>query len=94
MIIILTKKELKIKDGLIINSLVTMIDDYHLILNVKFIEFDYLIIEDLTLVTDLAKTKILIDDDTVVTNFFGQTSIEHIYVGDIDNALDHLYNGE
>ncbi|MBR2891357.1 MAG: hypothetical protein IKC22_03125 [Bacilli bacterium] len=94
MIIIVTHKNINVDDALIINDKVQIIDDYHLSYQNQIIEFDYLITDDMNLLTDLEKTNILIDIDVPVTNFFGQTSIEHIYIGDIFNALDHLYNGE
>lgn len=94
MIIIITKKTIKFNDTYVINEPITLLDDYHLTYKDRIIDFDYLIIEDLTLVNDIEKTKVLMDEQIPVTNFFGQTSIEHIYVGDIDNALDHLYNGD
>lgn len=94
MILIISKKEIKKDEVVVINNKITMIDDYHLKLNDEIIQFDYLIIEDLELVLEIEKANFLIDDKVPVTNFFGQTSKEHIYVGDIENALDHLYNGD
>ena len=42
---------------------------------------------------NIEKTKMIIDEEPV-TNFFQQTSLEHIYIGNIEIALDHLYNGD
>ena len=78
---------------LIINKTVSFIDDFHIKYNNQTIEFDYLICDDINLLKDFEKTNILIDDEPVC-NFFGQTSLEHIYIGDLDTAIDHLINGE
>ena len=92
MIIIITKKEINIKDTIHINDCVEMIDEYTLLYNNETILFDYLICDDFTLLKNLHKTNILMDDEPV-TNFYQQTSLEHIYIGHIDIALDHLSNG-
>ncbi len=94
MIIIVSQNKIKIENTFLVNSLVTIIDDYHLLYNNEIIEFDYLITDDYHLLKDLQKANILLDEDLPVTNFFGQTSVEHIYVGDILTAIDHIYNGE
>lgn len=78
---------------LIINKTVSFIDDFHIKYDNQTIEFDYLICDDINLLKDFEKTNILIDDEPVC-NFFGQTSLEHIYIGDLDTAIDHLINGE
>ena len=59
----------------------------------KIIEFDYLLCDDLKLLSGFENTHVLMDDEPVL-NFFGQTSLEHIYIGNLDVSIDHLLNGE
>lgn len=80
-------------DMIIIDSNVSLVDDFHIEYNNQIIEFDYLLCDDLNLLTGFEKTHILMDD-VPVCNFFGQTSLEHIYVGDLETSIDHLINGE
>lgn len=76
-----------------INEKVNIINEYQLEYKTQKIDFDYLLIDSIDLVDNINNLKILIDEEPVV-NFFQQTSQEHIYVGDIETALDHLINGE
>lgn len=76
-----------------INEKVNIINEYQLEYKTQKIDFEYLLIDSIDLVDNINNLKILIDDEPVV-NFFQQTSQEHIYVGDIETALDHLINGE
>lgn len=76
-----------------INEKVDIINEYQLEYKTQKIDFEYLLIDSIDLVDNINNLKILIDDEPVV-NFFQQTSQEHIYVGDIETALDHLINGE
>jgi hypothetical protein len=78
---------------LIINTKVELIDDYHIKYNNQKIEFDYLLCDCLELLTGFENTHVLMDDEPV-RNCFGQTSIEHIYIGVLDISIDHLINGE
>lgn len=76
-----------------LNDKVKIINEYQLESLGKIIDFDYLLCDSIDLIEDIQNLKILIDDEPVV-NFFQQTSQEHIYVGNIETALDHLINGE
>lgn len=76
-----------------INEKVNIINEYQLEYKTQKIDFEYLLIDSIDLVDNINNLKILIDDEPVV-NFFQQTSQEHIYVGNIETALDHLINGE
>lgn len=76
-----------------INNEVRIINEYQLEFEDQLIVFDYLLTDSLDLIKDINNLKILIDEQPVV-NFFQQTSQEHIYVGDLEIALDHLINGE
>ncbi len=80
-------------EQLIISDKVVLIDDFHIEYENKLIEFDYLLSDDLNLITGFENTHILMDDEPVL-NFFGQTSLEHIYIGDLETSIDHLINGE
>lgn len=96
MILIITKQTKDfsmLPDALQIQDVVHFIDDFHIEYQEKTIEFDYLICDNIDLLKSLQKTNILLDPDPVC-NFFGQTSLEHIYVGDLDVAVDHLINGD
>jgi len=85
-----------------INVPITFIDDHTLQLDSQFIQFDYLIILSKELVIDLNPLKLLIDRDVVVTNYFHQTILEHIYYLNsefsqqkiLDNILRHIHCGE
>ena len=96
MILIITNQKLNIQndDIKIINTKVEMLSDYELKIESETISFDYLIIEDLSLVTNLNKTGILIDEDIPVVNWVGQTSLDNIYYGDYQTALEDLYENE
>ena len=76
-----------------IQEKVKILNEYQLSYNNKIIDFDYLLIQSLDLIVDIQNLKILMDDGPV-TNFFQQTSQEHIYFGNLELALDHLINGE
>ena len=78
---------------IIINASVQLVDDFHIIFENKIIEFDYLLCDDLKLLSGFENTHVLMDDEPVL-NFFGQTSLEHIYIGNLDVSIDHLLNGE
>ena len=96
MIIIITKKNISLnkKDCLIINHDVEMIDDYHLLNNNQVIEFDYLICDDYTLLHNLNQLDILLDEGMPVVNFYGETTLDNIFIGDVLSCLDYLENGD
>ena len=96
MVLIISKKFNKLNifdEMLIINTQIELLDDYHILYNNQIIEFDYLLCDNLELITGFEKTSVLMDD-IPVPNCFGQTSTEHIYIGDLEISLDHLINGE
>lgn len=96
MIIIITKNQYQtdLKDILIIHNEVTLLSDYQLLYNNQTLDFDYLIIEDLSLCHDLEATGMLLDEGLPVTNYVCATSLDNIYYGDIDIALSDLMNTE
>lgn len=93
MIILLTEKTNISLDTeyLVLNNKVKLIDDYHLECNNQIYEFDYLIMENQSFIMeeDLSFIK---DGNIIITNWVGQTSIEHIYIGNFDKAIDDLLN--
>lgn len=78
-------------DVIIINSPVELIDDYHLKWNNKLIEFDYLIAYDQSYILE-NNLPFVKDGKQIITNWVGQTSIEHIYIGNFELAIDDLFN--
>ena len=92
MIIIVTKKNYQPekKDITVISDIVELVSDYQLLYNNKKMSFDYLIIEDLSLCSGLDKTGMLLDEGIPVTNYVFATSLDNIYYGDIDIALEDL----
>ncbi len=94
MIIFLTNNTLQLTeefDYLLINEPVKLLDDYHLEYNNQVIEFDYLIIEDQSFIIS-ENLPFIKDGSLIITNWVGQTSIEHIYIGNFDKAIDDLLN--
>lgn len=93
MIILVTNKtnvELD-TEHLVINSPIKLIDDCHLEYDNTKIEFDYLIVEDSTFILE-ENLDFVKDGNLIITNWVGQTSIEHIYIGNFDKAIDDLLN--
>lgn len=95
MIAILTNKLTDLipnrEDIIIINSSVELVDDYHLKWNDNIIEFDYLIAFDQTFVQE-SNLPFVKDGQQIITNWVGQTSIENIYIGNFELAIDDLFN--
>lgn len=75
-----------------IDDEVTVIDPNHLKHKCKVITFDYLIISNPSKLKDIDKLDLLIDEDQViVTNFFLQSSQEHIFaINEKQNATEQL----
>lgn len=96
MIIIISNKTIDFnkEDILVINSNVQLISDYELKYNDNLIQFDYLIIDDLSKISNIENGKMLLDDGIPVTNWYGETSVESIFYGDINKALNFLFEGE
>ncbi len=82
------------EEYLIIDQLVTLIDEFSLSTNDERYDFNYLIIEDIDLVTNIQVLNLLTDDGTIVTNMFGGTTLDHVFIGSVNNALDLIINGE
>ena len=95
-IIILTNKTINnlpdYEDLIIINKPIKLLDEFHLEYDNKIIEFDYLLAEDQSYLTNYQDLPFIIDNGVILTNWVGQTTIENIYVGNLDKALDELFN--
>ena len=72
-----------------VNEKVKLIDDYHLECNNQVYEFDYLLIENQSFIIE-ENLPFVKDGKVIITNWVGQTSIEHIYIGNFDKAIDDL----
>ena len=96
-IIILSKNELVINNNayLLVNNAVELLDNTQIKLNNLVISFDYLIFDDITLISNFTETNILHEGKTPITNFFNTTSIENIfYTKDIINTINDIENEE
>lgn len=93
MIILLTEKTDILLDTeyLVLNEKVKLLDDYHLECNNQVYEFDYLIMENDSYILE-ENLPFVKDGKVIITNWVGQTSIEHIYIGNFNKALDDLLN--
>ena len=96
MIIIISNKDYKLnnEDIKIINTNVELVSDYELKLNSELIQFDYLIIDDLSLIKNIENGRMLIDDVIPVTNWYGETSVDSIFYGNVNKALEFLLEGD
>lgn len=62
--------------------------------NIEY-SFDYLIFDDVNLITNFYSTNILHDNRIPITNFYKATSIENIfYSNDIINTINDIENDE
>lgn len=78
---------------LIIKDFVSLENDCTIIYNKERITFDYLIITDISLVSNLKQIGVLTENKIPVTNYEKQTSIENIYYGsnlDIEEIINNL----
>lgn len=78
---------------LIIKDFVSLENDCTLIYNKERITFDYLIITDINLISNLKQIGVLTENKIPVTNYEKQTSIENIYYGsnlDIEEIINNL----
>ena len=96
MIVIISTKNMNLNqdDILLINSKVEIIDDTKLKYQDQLINYDYLLIEDMSLVSGLTSINILLDEGIPVTNWYGETTIDNIYYGPLPQTLDALMNKE
>ncbi len=84
-------------DTFTINEPIELIDDNHLKTKKMIYIFDYLIITDITLVSNFKQTNILHEHGVPVTNCFYQTTYENIYYtsySKIKEVLQNIYENE
>ena len=64
-------------------------------INEKIISFDYLIFDNIKLISNYLNSNILHDHTIPITNYFNATSIENIfYTNDIFHTLELIENEE
>ena len=96
-IIILSKNDLKINNKfyLLINDTIELLDSTQIKYNNNLISFDYLIFDNIDLISNFKETNILHENKIPITNFFNATSIENIfYSKEISNTILDIENGE
>ena len=96
-IIILTKNEININNDnyLVITNYVELLDNMQISYNDITISFDYLIFDNVDLITNFKETNILHENKIPITNFYNATSIENIfYSNNILNTIFDIENEE
>lgn len=96
-IILTTKLSTTFEGTFMINEPIVLIDDTHLKTNNINYIFDYLIITDISLVSNFKQTNILHEHGLPVTNCFYQTTYENVYYTSddkIEEVLQNLYENE
>lgn len=81
-LLIFTKNKLQLSsnyDHLILSDDFTFIDESHILVNDKTLEFTYLIYSNEFSVNYPTNSFILMEDNIPVTNFLHQTTLENIY---------------
>lgn len=96
-IIILTKNEININNDnyLVITNYVELLDNMQIRYNDITISFDYLIFDNVDLISNFKETNILHENKIPITNFYNATSIENIfYSNNILNTIFDIENEE
>ncbi len=96
-IIILTKNEIDINNEnyLVIANYVELLDNMQIRYNHITISFDYLIFDNVDLISNFKETNILHENKIPITNFYKATSIENIfYSNNILNTIFDIENEE
>ena len=96
-IIILTKKEIDINNDnyLVISNSVELVDNLEIKNNNDSLSFDYLIFDDVNLISNFKETNILHENKIPITNFYNATSIENIfYSNEILSTILDIENEE
>ena len=96
-VIILTLKRFAIFNSnyLIIHTPVFLLNSNEIKINEKIISFDYLIFDNIKLISNYLNSIILHDHTIPITNYFNATSIENIfYTNDIFHTLELIENEE
>lgn len=96
-IIILTKNEININNDnyLVITNYVELLDNMQIRYNDITISFDYLIFDNVDLISNFKETNILHENKIPIINFYNATSIENIfYSNNILNTIFDIENEE
>lgn len=93
-IIILTKKEIDINNDnyLVISNSVELVDNLEIKNNNESLSFDYLIFDDINLISNFKETNISHENKIPITNFYNATSIENIFF--TENIINTIYDIE
>ena len=96
-IIILTKNEININNDnyLVITNYIELLDNMQIRYNDITISFDYLIFDNVDLISNFKETNILHENKIPITNFYNATSIENIfYSKNVLNTILDIENEE
>ena len=69
---------------LLVQEPTTFINDHVILCNNEEVSFDYLLVTNLDLITNSKLVPFIIDHDRLLTNYYYQTNIEHIYFFEYD----------
>lgn len=72
---------------LLIQDPITFINDHVMLYNNEEVSFEYLLINNKDLVTNFKTIPFIIDHDRLLTNYYHQTNIEHIYFFEYDYSF-------
>jgi hypothetical protein len=96
-LIIITKGKVNLDenlDVLLINESCELVDDKHIKYNNDIYEFEYLIYSNLV---DIKNTFVVCENEIPITNYYHQTSLDHIYYINEDNlqeTINDIINNE
>ena len=96
-IIIITKNEININNDnyLLISNNIDLLDNIQIKYNDIVVSFNYLIFDDVNLISNFKETNILHENKIPITNFYNATSIENIfYSNNILNTILDIENEE
>lgn len=92
-LIIITNESIKLDkniDVLYLNDECTLIDDHHINYQDKVYEFEYLIYSNKANLNFINNHLLLKENNIPITNFYHQTSLEHIYYITEDNLKQKI----
>jgi hypothetical protein len=105
-LIITTKNTITLQypiDILVVSESIDLIDDFSLNTSSEIIHFDYLVVLNTELIQNIPLLSLYYDGNTIVTNYYQQSNIDHIYYvsesdqslnDKLDKALHHICYGE
>ena len=96
-LIIITKEKVNLDeslDVLLINESCLLVDDKHIKYNNDIYEFEYLIYSNMV---DIKNSFVILENGIPITNYYHQTSLDHIYYINEDNlqeTINDIINNE